>query len=188
MDPTRWHDLTRVKINRNTLDFPLLSDNSNFIEELNETDQLITNNYSDIDKNIFYDNETIAKLVKVVEDGAKTRNITDGELFYKKIEYLFNLMNTRTDLKRYDDMDYYFSYLIKKFKMNEKTEIINGNVVTTKINRVKPAVFFNNDDASMKDVINIAIIQYENICFMCCKKKEKILRLERYLGMKLWIF
>lgn len=162
LDPTKRHDLTRVKINSNTLDFTLLNENSKFVDELNETDNNINNNYNGIDKNVFYDNETITKLVQVVENSAKKRNITDFELFYEKIEYIFSLINTRSDLKRFDDIDYYFSYLIKKFKLNEKTEIINGEQIIKKTARIKPAIFFNTNDKSMKDIINISIIEYEN--------------------------
>ena len=70
-------------------------------------------------------------------------------------------------------MDYYFSYLIKKFKLNEKTDIVNGEVDKTKIIRIKPAIFFNVDDEKMRDMINISIIQYENIPpIMYLLKKE----------------
>lgn len=163
LDPTKRHDLTRVKMNSTTLDFISLNKSSIFEDELKDTDKIITNNYHDIDKNVFYDNETIMKLVQVVEDSAEKRNLSDCELFFEKIEYLFSLINTRTDLKRYDDMDYYFSYLIKKFKLNQKTEIINDQPFTTKINRIKPAVFFNTNDKSMRDIISITIIEYENM-------------------------
>lgn len=151
LDPTKRHDLTRVKMNSNTLDFTSLNDNSKFKDELKEIDVIITNNYKDIDKNVFYDNETIEKLVQVIEDGAKKRNISECELFYEKIAYLFSLINTRTDLKRYDDMDYYFSYLIKKFKLNDIKP------------RIKPGVFFKNDDKNMTDIINISIIKYDDM-------------------------
>lgn len=72
-------------------------------------------------------------------------------------------------------MDYYFSYLIKKFKLNQKTEIINGQTITTKINRVKPAVFFNTNDKNMKDIISITIIEYENMppLFYFVKKRRR---------------
>ena len=173
LDPTQRHDLTRVKINSNTLDFTLLNDNPNFISELKESDSIITNDYKDIDKYVFYDKETIEKLVEVIEDSAKNRKLSQCELFYEKIEYLFSLINSRTDLKRYDDIDYYFSYLIKKFKLNEKVEVINGQVVKTKINRVKPAVFFNVDDKSMRDMINLAIIEYENMPSMLYLLKKE---------------
>ena len=163
LDPTKRHDLTRVKINSNTLDFVLLNENSKFIDELKETDKFITNNYKDVDKSIYYDNETIEKLVKVVEESAKNRNLLDSELFYEKIEYLYSLINTRNDLKRCDDMDYYYSYLIKKFKLNEKTEIVDGEVITKKIPRVKPAIFFKNDEKDMRDFISLTIIEYEDI-------------------------
>ena len=161
LDPTNRHDLTRVKINSNTLDFKLLNDNPKFTEELKEADTIITNNYKDIDKTVFYDNQTIEKLVQIVEDSAKKRNISECELFYEKIEYLFSLINTRTDLKRCDDMDYYYSYLIKKFKLNEITKIVNGKIVKTKVGRVKPAVFFKRDDENMRDFISITIIEYK---------------------------
>jgi len=163
LDPTTRHDLTRVKINSNTLDFKLLNDNPKFSDELKEIDDAITNNYKDIDKNVFYDNQTIEKLVQTVEESAITRNLLESELFFEKIEYLYSLINTRTDLKRCDDMDYYYSYLIKKFKLNEKTEIVDGKVVTTKVARIKPSIFFKIGDKDMRDFINLTIIEYENI-------------------------
>lgn len=163
LDPTKRHDLTRVKINSNTLDFKLLNDNPIYADELKEIDELITHKYNDVDKNVFYDNETIEQLVQVVENSAKERKLLDSELFYEKIEYVFSLINTRTDLKRCDDMDYYYSYLIKKFKLNEKTEIINGKEVTTKIARIKPAIFFKNDNENMRDFISLTIVEYENM-------------------------
>ena len=163
LDPTKRHDLTRVKINSNTLDFELLNESTKFEDELKEMDKIITNNYNDIDKNIYYDNEKIEELVQLVDNDAKERNLLDSEFFYEKIEYLYSLINTRTDLKRCDDMDFYYSYLIKKFKLNEKTEMINGKAVTTRINRIKPAIFFKNDDKSMKDFISLTIVEYEGI-------------------------
>lgn len=175
LDPTKRHDLTRVKINSNTLDFKLLNDNPNFVDELKEADEIITNNYKDIDKTVFYDNRTIENLVRLVEDSAKKRNISESELFYEKIEYLFCLINTRTDLTRCDDMDYYYSYLIKKFKLNEKTEIVNGKTITTKINRIKPAIFFKSTDETMRDFISLTIIEYEEMSpmFYLIKKDGK---------------
>ena len=163
LDPTKRHDLTRVKINSNTLDFVLLNENNKFNDELKETDHIITNDYKDIDKNIYYDNEKIEELVRVIDNDSKERGLLDSEFFYEKIAYLYSLINTRNDLKRCDDMDFYYSYLIKKFKLNEKTEIIDGKVITKRINRVKPAIFFKNDDKSMKEFISLTIIEYEDI-------------------------
>lgn len=57
LNPTNRHDLTRVEIYSDTLDFTLLSDNFSFIEVLEETYIEIINNYIDIDKYIFYDNK-----------------------------------------------------------------------------------------------------------------------------------
>ena len=71
-------------------------------------DSDITNNYKYIDKDIFYDNEKISELFEVVEMSAFDRNISEWEVFYEKIECLFSLINSRTDLKRYDDNDYYY--------------------------------------------------------------------------------
>jgi len=183
LDPTKRHDLTRVKINSNTLDFKLLNDNPKFNDELKEIDSLITNNYKDIDKNVFYDNLTIKKLVEFVEDDAKKRNLLDSEFFFEKIEYLYCLINTRNDLKRCDDIDYYYSYLIKKFKLNEKTEIIDGKEVITKINRVKPGIFFKSDDDNMRDFISLTIIEYENfppIFYLLKKERENFKAREIY--------
>ena len=53
----------------------------------------ITNNYKYIDKDIFYDNEKISELFEVVEMSACDRNISEWEVFYEKIEYLFSLIN-----------------------------------------------------------------------------------------------
>ena len=163
LDPTARHDITRVKMNSTTLDFTSLTDEDYFLDELLEADKEITSNYKDIDFSEFYNNKSIIKLVNVIEESAKKRNLSDCELFFEKIEYLFSLINRRTDFKRYDDIDYYFAYLIKKFKVNEKTSIINGKKAIQKINYVKPSVFFNINDKSMKDVINITFIDYENM-------------------------
>lgn len=163
LDPTKRHDVTRVKMNSTTLDFTSLNEEPNFVERLEESDKIINNNYKDIDTYVMYDNKTIEELVKVIENSAKQRNLTESELFFEKIEYLFSLINTRTDFKRYDDIDYYMAYLIKKFKLNEKRIIVNNEIFTTKINYVKPAMLFNCNDKSMKDIINITFIDYENM-------------------------
>lgn len=73
-------------------------------------DSDITNNYKYIDKDIFYDNEKISELFEVVEMSACDRNIPELEVFYEKIEYLFSLINSGTDLKRYERYDKYYYY------------------------------------------------------------------------------
>ena len=47
-------------------------------------------------------------------------------------------------------MDYYYSYLIRKFNLNKG-----------KNQYVKPGIFFKNDDKTMKDIINITLVEYK---------------------------
>lgn len=163
LDPTTRHDVTRVKMNSSTLDFLPTENIPGFNEMLSEADKIIKSNYEEIDPYIKYDNETILTLLNVIEESAIERKLSDSELFFEKIHYLFSLINTRTDFNRYDDIDYYFGYLITKFKLNEKKAIVNGKEVTKKVARIKPAIFFKKDDNNMKDIINISFIDYENM-------------------------
>ena len=151
LDPTKKHDTTRVKMQSPTLDFQTLIDDSIFYDQLVDADmQIYDKKQNKNDYSVLYNSETINELISVINRNAKARRITDAELFYEKIYAIEGLINTRTDFSRYDDIDYYFGYLIKKFRLNDSGP------------NVKPAVFFKNDDPDMKDIINLAIIEYEN--------------------------
>lgn len=155
LDPTKRHDNTRVKMQSSTLDFNSLdSQDVAFEKNIRKIDNAIKKSIlkNEVDHDIYYNDESITRLVEVIEKGAKERKISDEELFFEKIEYIKSLINTRSDLKRYDDMDYYYSYLIKKFKLNKPNKIY-----------IKPAVFFKNDDKKMKEIINITLIEYKNL-------------------------
>ena len=152
LDPMKKHDTARVKMNSPTLDFVTLIDDPIFSDQLIEADEQISE-HSDkkVDLTILYNSANIMKLVKVIENNAVIRNISKEQLFFEKMEAIIALVNTRSDFYRYDDIDYYFSYLLKKFKMNEEGTY------------VKSAVFFREDDCEMRDLINIIMIEYENL-------------------------
>ena len=101
-------------------------------------------------KALYYNDEKITELINVIEDNARKRKTSDCELFFEKLGYITGLVNVRDDLKRYDDMDYYYSYLIRKFNLNKG-----------KNQYVKPGIFFKNDDKTMKDIINITLVEYK---------------------------
>lgn len=167
LDPTKRHDNTRVKLQSGTIDFVSLDDKDiYFNEKLREADKIIMNLWKEkhADLDVYYNDSTISKLVKEVNDSAKKRGLSEIELFYEKIEYIILLINTRNDLKRYDDIDYYYSYLIKKFELNK-----NGQKY------IKPAIFFKNGDKSMKNIINITLIEYKDLppTFYLIKKEEE---------------
>lgn len=152
LDPMKKHDTTRVKMNSPTLDFATLIDDPIFSDQLIEADkQILEQSNNKIDLSVLYNNKTIMELLKVIENNAIIRNITKEQLFFEKIQAIIALVNTRTDFYRYDDIDYYFSYLLKKFKMNDE------NIY------VRPAVFFKRDDYKMKEIINIILVEYKNL-------------------------
>ena len=170
LDPTKRHDNTRVKLNSSTLDFVKLDNNdTEFYDELLYADRIITNNYEDIDTDIYYDNQKIVKLVNVIEDNAKLRKINNNQLFFEKLEYIVSLINSRDDLIRYDDIDYYYSYLIRKFNLNDKDKFY-----------VKPGIFFKSNDKSMKDIINITLVKYKDFppLFYLLRKEEKAFKMK----------
>lgn len=151
LDPTKRHDNTRVKLQSNTLDFVSISDDKTFSDKLKEADNIINHNIKDkLDTNVYYNDKKLTEFINVIENSANQRNINETQLFFEKFDYIMALINTRNDLKRYDDIDYYYSYLIRKFKLNNPQE-----------KYIKPAIFFKNDDKSMKDIINITLIEYK---------------------------
>ena len=146
LDPTKKHDTTRVKLHSPTLDFQTMIDDPIFSDQLAEADQEIlakTNN--NVDLTVFYDSEHISKLIDVINESARKRDISAVDLFFDKIYAVQCLINTRSDLTRYDDIDYYLSYLLKKFNVG---------------NYVKPMILFKNIDQEYTDIINIVVIDY----------------------------
>lgn len=162
LDPTKSRDVTRVKMNSTTLDFVSLTNEPFFQDQLNESDKIIASSYGNLDLDQFYNNASVMKLVDIVEESARNRNLTPLEAFYEKLEYIYSLINTRTDFTRYDDIDYYYSYLLHKFNINKKRVVINNEVISEAEHYVRPAVFFRKSDKSKKDIINISCIQYKN--------------------------
>lgn len=164
LDPTKKHDITRVKMQSPTLDFQTLVDDPIFYDQLTDADrQIYEKKKNKNDYDVLYNSDTINKLINVMYDNAKKRGISDAELFFEKIYAIEGLINTRTDFSRYDDIDYYFGYLIKKFRLNEKGPL------------VKPAVFFKNNDSEMNDIINLIMIEYDNLppVFYIIEKVDK---------------
>ena len=150
LDPTHKHDITRVKMHSPTLDFQTLIDDSIFYDQLIYADKNINDKIKDkVDFEVFYNSETINQLIDVLNDSAKKRGLSDGEQFFEKLDAIEGLINTRTDFPRYDDIDYYLGYLINKFGLN------NNGVA------VRPAVFFKKDNPDMKEIINLAIVEYK---------------------------
>ena len=164
LDPTKRHDTTRVKMHSTTLDFSSLSNDEFFYDELFSADQNIIQDFGAMEEEQVYNNKTIVQLVNIIEQNAKERGLSEDELFFEKLEYLCSLINSRVDFERYDDMDYYLAYLIKKMKLNTINHIY-----------VKPAVFFKNDDNEMNDIINIILVEYKDFppLFYVLQKKDK---------------
>lgn len=154
LDPTKKHDITRVKMHSSTLDFNTLIDDPIFVDQLADADKAIDEKIdNDVDLLVYYNNETLLTLFDFVNYDAKSRGIDEDAFFFEKIDVIKCLVNIRDDLKRFDDIDYYLSYLIKKFNVND---IINRKFY------VKPIVMFKNDDPSMKSIINVVVVEYKN--------------------------
>ena len=151
LDPTKKHDTTRVKMQSPTYDFQTLIDDPIFSDQLVDADRQIYEKLQNKnDYNVLYNSDSINDLINMIDINAKKRNISKAELFFEKMYAIEGLINTRTDFSRYDDIDYYFGYLINKFRMNEVKPY------------VKPAVFFKKDDPEMEEIINLVFVEYEN--------------------------
>lgn len=160
LDPTKRHDVTRVKMNSTTKDFESLEDNDLFSDELLEADKKIASSFDGLYISKKFIKNKITKILEEINICAKEQNLSKEEIFFKKIEALYEMINSRTDLKRYDDIDFYYSYLLSAFKINYE-EVEEGKYI--KHNYVKPAILFNVNDKSMKDIINISYIQYNDL-------------------------
>lgn len=163
LDPTKRYDITRVKINNTTIDFGPVENDDLFSDELLEADKKIASNFDGLyltEKSVM---DMTKQIIQEIDDYAIKHNLSESEIFFKKLEALYDMINSRTDLKRYDDIDFYYSYLLRIFKINKK-EIIENDVAALKDHYyVRPTILFNVNDKSMKDIINISYIQYENL-------------------------
>lgn len=124
-----------------------------------------------VDYSVLYDSENIEKLIKVINESAASRNLTREEVFIEKFQAIVCLINTRTDFTRYDDIDYYFGYLIKKFKIN------------TPFSSVKPGIFFKKSDTKLHDYINVVLVECDGFppVFYVLEKKDTNYRM-RFVG------
>ena len=164
LDPTTKHDTTRVKMKNGTLDFQSLVDDPTFYDDLNEADNVIKSyKKSTINDDEKYDYDTIMKIMAAMTENFSKNKVLPNEMFFDKLKVIFEIVNAKKSFTRYDDIDYYFSYLLKKFKINEKKIY------------VKPAIFFRKDDKSMKDIINLILVEYDNMppLFFIMEKIDK---------------
>lgn len=142
LDPSTKRDTARVKINASTLGFDMADDNLTFPNELNKSDEIM--------KNLNLYNADLNK-GNILANSFNTNDGFNSDInFFQKFDAIVASVNMAKELTRYDDVDYYLSYAIKKMGLND-----NGTIV-------KPAVFFNIDDPTMKDIINIILIEYSS--------------------------
>ena len=144
LDPTIKHDTSRVKLSIATYNFETLDDDPTFSDDLEEADTLMKK------FNMFKSEADSLKMSTILSVlNGRNNDINTREGFFKTFEGIVAAVNMNKELTRYDDVDYFLSYVIRKMKLNK-----NGIVV-------KPAVFFNNDDPTMKDIINIILIEFD---------------------------
>lgn len=160
LDPTKRHDVTRVKMNINTKDFSLESGNPSFGDRLNDSDKLLANEF---DLQSGHIKEKVNKRLEEINMLTIEQGLSKPEIFFKNLEAMYEMINEAENLKRYDDIDFYYSYLMKAFEINPY-KVVNG-VKTKTIEHyyVRPVVLFNRDDKTMKDIINISYVKYENL-------------------------
>lgn len=152
MDPTKRHDLTRVKLDSPTIDFVDLNNGKYFYDDLAYSDNLIRSTQPFVDHEVQYDTITLKELNTLINENAKKRGISDKELFNEKVDYIMCLINTRNDLKTNDDMDYYYSYITRNFDIDDKS--MN--------NYLRTAPFFNRFVKDYSDMIWLTDVCYEN--------------------------
>ena len=139
LDPTIKHDTARVKMNANTYDFRPLEDDPTFEDDLILADDSI----NQIDKSEYVNNfDAMMNYISSLS-AFNLSKVDNRTLIMNKFNAIVSMVNLKKEFKRYDDIDYFLSYLIKRSKINEPNLI------------VRPAVFFNVDDPTMRDIINI---------------------------------
>ncbi len=143
LDPVTKHDTTRVKMNIATYDFAPVNEDLTFSDDLEDADALMKR------MNFFRGTSDAVKWNNWLASLNTYSVHPDPEIrFFNIFNAIISTMNVTKDLNRYDDLDYFFSYAIKKLGINEKRVI------------VKPATFFNDDDPSMRDMITIILVEY----------------------------
>lgn len=144
LDPTKKHDTSRVKMNIMTYDFDSAIDDPTFSDDLEDADNLMKR------INYYRSNYDSSKLSNLLSSFSVYNSGIDPKIdFFNTFNAIVATVNMAKDLTRYDDIDYFFSYAIRKMKLNEERNI------------VKPATFFNKEDPTMKDIINIILIEYD---------------------------
>lgn len=173
LDPTKRYDVARVKMNSTTKDFVSLVDDDIFTDQLLETDKKIASQFDGLYLTKKFIKTQIANKLKEIDTYAIENGLNRDEIFFKKLDTLYEMINSRTDLTRYADIDFYYSYLLKTFKFDYEGDL--GNNDYKKPSCIRPAVLFRIDDRSMKDVINITYIQYKDLppMFYLLKKEGK---------------
>ena len=98
LDPTKRHDITRMKMNSTTIDFESLKKDDFFSDRLLETDKGIAKDFNGLyfsDKSVLKITE---KFLQDLEDEIRNNRLTNEEVFFKKIEMLYKMVNSRMDL------------------------------------------------------------------------------------------
>ena len=153
LDPTLKHDVTRVKIDSPTLGFTDEDEHHDFVDSVIYADQLIKSYMDTENHEEYYDTIKIKELNTIIKESAKSRNLTDRELFYEKLEYIMALINLRKEFKYYSDIDYYYSYLIRNLEVNDKYLQ----------SFVRPAIFYRQEaPKDSKDIICLTMVAYAN--------------------------
>lgn len=175
LDPTKRHDVTRVKMNINTKDFSLESADPSFNDKLNNSDKLLEKEF---DLQSGHIKEKVNKRLDEINMLSIEQGLSKPEIFFKNLEAMYEMINEAKNLKRYDDVDFYYSYLMKAFEINPY-KIVNG-VKTKTIEHyyVRPVVLFNRNDKTMKDIINITYVKYDNLppAFYLLRKEGEVYR------------
>lgn len=175
LDPTKRHDVTRVKMNINTKDFSLESADPSFNDKLNNSDKLLEKEF---DLQSGHIKEKVNKRLDEINMLSVEQGLSKPEIFFKNLEAMYEMINEAKNLKRYDDVDFYYSYLMKAFEINPY-KIVNG-VKTKTIEHyyVRPVVLFNRNDKTMKDIINITYVKYDDLppAFYLLRKEGEVYR------------
>ena len=147
LDATKRHDSTRVKLDLETYDFRPNEDDATFLDDMRLSDEELRNlNVQGLN---YTGDRSVSELIKALN--STPLDIPGADInFYSKLMAVFNLMNMKKNIKRYDDADYYLGYLFTKILGKDKEYVM-------------PMVFFNDNDKEMKDIINIILVKYPSL-------------------------
>ena len=172
LDPTKRHDISRVKINNVTIDFNSVTEDDLFADKLLEADKKIAPYFGGLylcEKSVI---NVAEKTLGKVSEYIKENKLSKMDAFRTKFDALCGMVNSRTDLKKYDDIDFYYSYIMRYFNINKEEIIRNGITAYRDHFYVKPVVLFNKQDKEMRDIINISCIEYEYLTMFYALKRE----------------